>query len=100
MRICGVPDLRGGLPLLLLLGPAAAMAAEAPAGAASCAGCHAVPARAGAAIPSLQGTAPEAIAAAMRDYRSGARPATVMDRIAKGFSEEESRPIATWVAGP
>ncbi|WP_425350951.1 c-type cytochrome, partial [Methylobacterium aquaticum] len=31
--------------------------------------------------------------------RSGARPATVMTRIAKGFSDEESRAIAAWIAG-
>ena len=31
-------------------------------------------------------------------FRSGARPATVMDRIAKGFSEPEAAAIATWFA--
>ena len=40
---------------------------------------------------------PEAeIAAAMAEYRSGARPASVMGRIAKGFSEDESRAIAAY----
>jgi cytochrome c553 len=34
----------------------------------------------------------------MQDFRSGARQATVMDRIAKGFSDEETRAIAIWLA--
>jgi cytochrome c553 len=32
----------------------------------------------------------------MQAFRSGARPATVMDRIAKGFTEDEVRAIADW----
>jgi cytochrome c553 len=43
---------------------------------------------------------PEAeIAAALATYRSGERPASVMTRIARGFSEEESRAIAAYWAG-
>ena len=34
----------------------------------------------------------------MLAFRSGAQPATVMDRIAKGFSDEEIRAIAAWFA--
>jgi len=34
----------------------------------------------------------------MRAYRSGERPATVMDRIAKGFSDDEVKAIAKWYA--
>jgi sulfide dehydrogenase cytochrome subunit len=33
----------------------------------------------------------------MQAFRTGARPATVMDRIAKGFTDEEIRAIAAWV---
>jgi cytochrome c553 len=32
----------------------------------------------------------------MQAYRSGQRPATVMDRIAKGFSDDEIDAIAAW----
>ena len=39
-----------------------------------------------------------AIADAMRAYRAGRRPATVMDRIAKGFSDDEIKAIAAWFA--
>ncbi len=34
----------------------------------------------------------------MLAYRNGERPASVMDRIAKGFSEDEIQAIAAWVA--
>jgi cytochrome c553 len=34
----------------------------------------------------------------MQEFRAGQRPATVMDRIAKGFSEDEIKAIAAWYA--
>jgi cytochrome c553 len=52
----------------------------------------------GAAVPALQGQEPEAIVAAMQAFRTGQRETTVMDRIAKGFTEEETRAIAAWVS--
>ena len=72
--------------------------AQAPAGARACSGCHA-PAAAAMPVPSLEGRPVESIVADMRAFRSGERPATVMDRIAKGFSDEETRAIAEWLAG-
>ena len=36
--------------------------------------------------------------AAMQAFRNGSRPSTVMDRIAKGFSDDEIKSIATWFA--
>jgi cytochrome c553 len=50
------------------------------------------------AIPPVRGRDPAEIAAAMREFRFGERPSTVMARIAKGFSEEEVRAIAAWLA--
>jgi sulfide dehydrogenase cytochrome subunit len=76
--------------------PAAAQS-MAPPGAAACSGCHG-PGASGAAVPRLHGRLSEEIAAAMQDYRTGQRPATVMDRIAKGFTDEETRAIATWLS--
>jgi cytochrome c553 len=38
------------------------------------------------------------IVAAVQEFRSGTRPATVMDRIAKGFTDDEIRAIAAWYA--
>jgi sulfide dehydrogenase cytochrome subunit len=34
----------------------------------------------------------------MQAFRDGGRAATVMDRIAKGFSDDETRAIADWLA--
>lgn len=71
-------------------------AAASPPGASSCSGCHGAP---GGAVPSLSGHSAEDIAASLKAFRTGARPATVMNRIAKGFSEPESQAIAAWIAG-
>jgi cytochrome subunit of sulfide dehydrogenase len=76
--------------------PAAAQS-MAPPGATACSGCHG-PGASGAAVPPLHGRPSEEIAAAMQDYRTGQRPATVMDRIAKGFTDEETRAIASWLS--
>ncbi|HEY8581135.1 MAG TPA: hypothetical protein VIL72_14705, partial [Beijerinckiaceae bacterium] len=78
------------------LGSATSSTAPAPPpGATSCTGCHGAP---GGALPSLQGQSAEAISGAMAAFRSGERPATLMNRIAKGFSDEESRAIGVWLA--
>ena len=39
---------------------------------------------------------PQEIVAQMRAFRSGQRDATVMDRIAKGYSDAEIEAIADW----
>lgn len=38
------------------------------------------------------------IVTSMQEFRTGQRPATVMDRLAKGFSEAEIASIAAWYA--
>jgi sulfide dehydrogenase cytochrome subunit len=76
---------------------AAAASPAPPSGAASCSGCHPTSPKAGTRIPGLAGRAPADIVAAMQAFRSGQKPATVMDRIVKGFSEAEIRAIADWL---
>jgi cytochrome c553 len=49
-------------------------------------------------VPRLVGRPAPEIITAMREFRSGERPATVMDRIAKGFSDAEATAIAEWYA--
>ena len=80
--------------LLSLTGVAAA--ADAPPGAAACSGCHATSQRAGTPVPRLIGRNPAEIVSAMEAFRTGQRPATVMDRIAKGFTDDEVKAIAAW----
>jgi cytochrome subunit of sulfide dehydrogenase len=84
--------------LVSLAGPASAAAAEAPPGASSCSGCHAENAAVQTPVPRLVGRPAVEIVTAMQAFRSGQRSATVMDRIAKGFSESESTAIAAWYA--
>ncbi|GGF73807.1 hypothetical protein GCM10007301_37010 [Azorhizobium oxalatiphilum] len=81
--------------LVFLTGPAVA-ASPAPPGALSCGGCH--PANPAGAIPSLAGRSAGEIVSQMQAFRDGGRQATVMDRIAKGFSDDETRAIADWLA--
>lgn len=83
----------------VLVAADAAGAATAPPGAQSCSGCHAMPARADAAIPALAGRGADAIAEAMLGFQRGEGSPTVMDRIARGFTEPEIRAIAAWIAG-
>ena len=90
----------GGLALLIpLAGTVAAAAAEAPSGASSCSGCHPVSAAVHTPVPRLVGRPVADIVAAMQGFRTEQRPATVMDRIAKGFSDDETAAIAAWYAG-
>lgn len=86
------------LALAGTLAPALAIE-RGPPGASSCGGCHAAP-RAEGAPPALDTLSADAIAAALAAFRTGARGGTVMPRIAKGFSEEESRAIAAALGRP
>lgn len=77
---------------------AAVAAAEPPAGAAACSGCHPASSRVTSPVPPLAGLDRAVILRAMQEFRSGQRAATVMDRIAKGFTDEEIQAIAAWYA--
>lgn len=86
--------LYASIALGLLALPAAA--AQPPPGATACSGCHGT--GNGAVPASIQGRPAAEIVELMRGFRTGERPATVMDRIAKGFTEEETRAIAEWLS--
>ncbi len=72
--------------------------AEPPAGAAACSGCHPATTRVSSPVPRLNGLDQAAIVRAMQEFRSGQRTGTVMDRIARGFTDDEIRAIAAWYA--
>ncbi|HEY7362722.1 MAG TPA: cytochrome C [Methylomirabilota bacterium] len=74
-------------------------AAEPPAGAAACSGCHPTSARVVSPVVRLAGLDRAVIVRALQEFRSGQRAATVMDRIAKGFTDDEIQAIAAWYAG-
>jgi cytochrome c553 len=88
-----------GLALLIALpGPAIAAQIEMPPGASSCSGCHSASAAIRTPVLRLVGRPEAAIVTAVEAFRTGQRPATVMDRIAKGFSQSEIARIAAWYA--
>jgi cytochrome subunit of sulfide dehydrogenase len=81
---------------ITIAAPACAFASPPP-GAASCLGCHAAAGNDSPMVP-LSSLTVEQIATAMQTFRSGSRTSTVMDRIAKGFTDEEVRAVAQWYA--
>jgi sulfide dehydrogenase cytochrome subunit len=88
----------------LLLGCAATAGAadEVPSGrmlANTCAGCHGTDGRSPGPIPPIHGMSAGHIASAMRLYKNGQRPATVMDRIARGYSDREIERMSEYLAG-
>jgi sulfide dehydrogenase cytochrome subunit len=87
---------RLALAMLAIAAAPSRAASLPPPGAASCSGCHAT--TGSATLPRLNGRDAGDIAAAMAAFRDGSRPATVMNRIARGFSDDEVRPIAAWLA--
>jgi cytochrome c553 len=77
----------------LVLAAATLAAAGPPPGATTCSGCHG-PAE--TSIPPIAGRPAADMEAKLLAYRAGTRPATVMDRLAKGFSPAELTSIAAW----
>lgn len=73
-------------------------ASQPPPGATSCSGCHAAGAAAASPVRRLHGRDAGELMTAMAGFRDGSLPATVMTRIAKGFSGDELRAIAAWLA--
>jgi sulfide dehydrogenase cytochrome subunit len=63
---------------------------------ASCAGCHGTDGHSPGSIPDISGKSAEFIRTSMEDYRSGKRESTVMERQAKGYSDEEILLIAEY----
>ncbi|HEX2115812.1 MAG TPA: c-type cytochrome, partial [Alphaproteobacteria bacterium] len=60
----------------------------------SCAGCHGSGGHSTGAIPSIYGRSAASIAETLRAFRDGRQPATVMSRIAKGYTDTEIDAVA------
>lgn len=63
---------------------------------ASCEGCHGTDGRSPGSIPTIAGKSEEYLREALMRFRSGEGEATVMDRHAKGYSEEQIRRVAEY----
>ena len=79
-----------------LLTPALLWAADAgPAMLANaCAPCHGTDGRSPGAIPALSGKSADYIVQRMLEFKAGAREGTVMNRIAKGYTDAEIAAVA------
>ena len=76
--------------------PAAATAADAPPGATVMLRLPFADATDTSTPPRLIGRDPAKMVAALQEFRSGQRAATIMDRVVKGFTPEEIQAIAGW----
>jgi cytochrome subunit of sulfide dehydrogenase len=68
--------------------------------AATCAACHGTQGRAadGSSLMVLAGMPGEQMLAQLRAFRTGARPATVMHQLSKGYSDAQLEQIAAYFA--
>ncbi|MGA0777077.1 MAG: c-type cytochrome [Gemmobacter sp.] len=87
-----------GLVLTSLALPAGAEGARGDMLAGSCAACHGPEGQSPGAIPAIAGIAAEDMARLLSEYRSGALEGTVMNRIARGFTDDEIAAIAAYFA--
>lgn len=62
----------------------------------TCFGCHGYNGVSKGAAPSLKGHT--GVAAALKDFKSGKRPGSIMNRIAKGYSDSEMDAVAKFFA--
>ena len=68
--------------------------------AATCANCHGTNGQAvpGSSVVSLAGLKADYIVAQMKAFKSGARPATIMHQLSKGYSDAQIEHIAAYFA--
>jgi cytochrome c553 len=66
--------------------------------AASCAGCHGTLGQGAGAMPAIAGLPERHLSDALRQFRAGERPATVMQQLARGYSDEEIQHLAAHFA--
>ena len=86
---CGVAGAAAGLA------PPAA-AADPQLLASGCTGCHTSSDALTTAIPKIRGLPEPVLLEAMRAFRTGQRAATVMDRLAKGLTDDEIKQLAAY----
>ena len=65
----------------------------------NCFTCHGPGGRSPGSIPSINALGAADIATGLKQFKSGERPATVMDRHAKGYTDAEIDAVANYIAG-
>ncbi|MEI6354356.1 MAG: hypothetical protein WCO47_06480 [Methylococcus sp.] len=104
MRTSSPAPIRPSLWVLLcLFAPAGAPAAFGEAAECSlilaCAGCHGDDGAGSGPFPALHSLKPHEVVSTMRAFRLGERPATVMQRIAAGYTDPELSKMADCLSG-
>lgn len=66
--------------------------------AATCTNCHGTNGRSRGGIESLAGVNKNVLLSKLHEFRSGAKPATIMHQISKGYTDEQLDLIAGWFA--
>jgi cytochrome c553 len=66
--------------------------------AAACAACHGTQGRARGAIPVLAGRPKDDMVSELREFRDGRRPSTVMQQLAKGYTDAQIEAAAAYFA--
>lgn len=66
--------------------------------AAACASCHGTNGQAQPGNEPLAGANKDDMLKKLMDFKSGAKPATIMHQLAKGYSDEQLSAIAGWFA--
>lgn len=98
MPIIKPPFVMAGFIGLALSGFATAADIHTKSIAATCMSCHGHGGKSHGAIPSLAGLDKDYFVKAMKDFKSGARPATIMKRHASGYTEAEYGALGAYFA--
>ncbi len=64
----------------------------------TCNGCHGFDGMSKGAAPSIKGLPASYLDSAMKDFKADKRPATIMNRIAKGYTDDEIAAMAQYYA--
>ena len=91
-----LPSFVPAAAVFLSISAAAGGSLEPPVGAAACSGCYPASSVADTNVPALAGRKAQEIVTQMQAFRSGQRDTTVMDRIAKGYSDTVIEAITEW----
>lgn len=79
----------------MVAGPCAAQALPSSL-ALSCAACHGTDGKSPGSIPTINGRDVKEMKEALTGFKNGTRPATVMNRLAKGYTDQEIDELAEY----